>query len=120
MLSFYRRADKRLRALINPQLPNVYDFSSIANDEHRLAYQGRAADIFFSNQGRPVAKWLHYLPIYDQLLGPYTGSKVKMLEIGVAHGGSLGLWRKFLGDEAVIFGIDIDPKCSAFDGDSVL
>ena len=39
-----------------------------------------------------------------------------MLEIGVAQGGSLALWRKFLGDEAVIFGIDIDPKCAAFDG----
>ena len=29
-----------------------------------------------------------------------AGSKVKMLEIGVAQGGSLALWRKFLGDEA--------------------
>jgi len=118
MQSIYSRADRKLRSLLNSNLPNSYDFSIRATDEHRSAYPGRAADIFFSNQGKPVAKWLHYLPIYDQLLGSHIGSKVKMLEIGVAHGGSLGLWRKLLGDEAVIFGIDIDPKCAALDGDS--
>ncbi len=116
MMSLFRRADKKLRKLTNAGVPGSSDFAGIANDEHRSTYRGRAADIFFSNQGKPVAKWLHYLPIYDQLLGPYAGSKVKMLEIGVAQGGSLALWRKFLGDEAVIFGIDIDPKCAAFDG----
>jgi cephalosporin hydroxylase len=118
MLSFYRRADRKLRELMNTHLPSAYDFATQASDEHRSTYRGRAADIFFSNQGKPAAKWLHYLPIYDQLLGSYVGSKVKMLEIGVAQGGSLALWRKFLGDEAVIFGIDIDPKCAAFDGSS--
>jgi hypothetical protein len=41
-----------------------------------------------------------------------------MLEIGVFKGGSLGLWRKFLGDKAVIFGIDINPECAAYDGDN--
>ena len=47
---------------------------------------------------------------------PYAGSNVRMLEIGVSKGGSLALWRKALGDGAVIFGIDIDPKCAEFDG----
>jgi hypothetical protein len=40
-----------------------------------------------------------------------------MLKIGVSKGGSLALWRKFLGPEAVIFGIDIDPSWAAFDGE---
>jgi cephalosporin hydroxylase len=118
MLSFYRRIDRKLRTLMNPSQPNPYDFATEVSDEHRSAYSGRAAEIFFSNQGKPVAKWLHYLPIYDQLLEKYIGTKVKMLEIGVAHGGSLGLWRKLLGSDAVIFGIDINPECAAFDGDS--
>ena len=30
----------------------------------------------------------------------------------------MNLWRKFFGNEATIFGIDIDPKCAAFDGKS--
>ncbi len=35
-----------------------------------------------------------------------------MLEIGVNHGGSLELWRKFFGPQATIFGIDISPECA--------
>ena len=41
-----------------------------------------------------------------------------MLEIGVHKGGSLDMWRKLLGSEATIFGIDIDPACAKFDGQS--
>jgi len=36
-----------------------------------------------------------------------------MLEIGVLEGGSLDLWRAYLGPSAVLFGIDIDPQCAA-------
>jgi hypothetical protein len=39
------------------------------------------------------------------------------LEIGVSHGGSLQLWRKFFGPDATIVGIDVDPRCAAFDDD---
>jgi cephalosporin hydroxylase len=118
MLSFYRRINRKLRTLMNPSHPSAYDFATEVSDEHRSAYSGRAAEIFFSNQGKPVSKWFHYLPIYDQLLEKYIGTKVKMLEIGVAQGGSLGLWRELLGNDAVIFGVDVNPKCAAFDGDS--
>lgn len=65
-----------------------------------------------------IHKWLHYFSIYDQLLGPYVGTPLKMLEIGVSKGGSLDLWRRFFGPDAVIFGIDVDPACAAFDGGS--
>lgn len=41
---------------------------------------------------------------------------LKLLEIGVSYGGSLRLWRKYFGPDAVIFGIDIDRKCSKFNG----
>ena len=99
-------------------LPPFHDFAAEANEEFKATYRGRAAEIFFSNEGRSLYKWLHYLPIYDQLLLPYVGSKVKMLEIGVFEGGSLGLWRKFFGDEAVIFGVDINPNCQQYDGEA--
>ena len=92
-------------------------FAAEANDEFRATYRGRSAEIFFANNGRIIHKWLHYFAMYNQILAPYIGSKVKMLEIGVFKGGSLGLWRKFLGEEAVIFGVDIDPNCAAFDGE---
>ncbi len=38
-----------------------------------------------------------------------------MLEIGVAEGGSLTLWRRYFGHDALLFGVDIDPNCSKFD-----
>ena len=31
------------------------------------------------------------------------------------QGGSLELWRRFLGGQAIIFGVDIDPRCAALD-----
>ena len=72
--------------------------------------------IFWSNRGPVVHKWLHYLPIYDRYLSRYRGTPVRMLEIGVYRGGSLHLWREYLGPEATIFGIDINPECAAVNG----
>jgi hypothetical protein len=106
-----------LRHLAGNPLPLFSDFATKATDELRSFYRGRWAEMFCANERQIIHKWLHYLPIYDQLLEPYGGSKRKMLEIGVSKGGSLGLWRKFHGDEALIFGIDINPDCLAYDGD---
>ncbi len=118
MRTILRRVENALWCLRgNPLLPfHSSEFAAKVTNELRSIYRGRSADIFFANEGPIVIKWLHYLPIYDEVLGPYAGSKLKMLEIGVFKGGSLGLWRKFLGDEAVIFGIDINPDCAAYDG----
>lgn len=118
MQTFLRRVEYYLRRHLPSRLPSFSDFAAEANDEFRSIYRGRSADIFFANEGRIIHKWLHYFAVYDQVLAPYVGSKVKMLEIGVWKGGSLGLWRKLLGDEAVLFGIDIDPSCAACDGES--
>ncbi len=75
-------------------------------------------ELFWANDGPVVHKWHHYLPIYDRYLTPLRGRPVRMLEIGVSRGGSMALWRKFLGPDAVLFGIDIDPACAVFDGHS--
>jgi len=56
---------------------------------------------------------MHFLDIYEKYLSTYRNTEVKMLEIGVSKGGSLELWRNYLGDKATIHGIDIDPKCAA-------
>ena len=39
-----------------------------------------------------------------------------MLEIGIFKGGSLNLWRQMLGEKAIIYGIDINPDCEAYNG----
>lgn len=43
---------------------------------------------------------------------------MRFLEIGVSKGGSLQLWRRYFGESAIIFGIDIDPECFKFNGPS--
>ncbi len=65
--------------------------------------------LFFTHTGRRLHKWHHYLSIYDRWFAPYKNKPVTLLEIGVAGGGSLELWRKFFGDQLRIIGVDIDP-----------
>ena len=71
---------------------------------------------FWDNCGLPMDKWHHYFAVYERHFGPYRGRPVRFLEIGVQNGGSMRMWRDFFGPEAVIFGIDIDPKCARLNG----
>lgn len=72
---------------------------------------------YYSHQGKAIFKWHHYLEAYDRYLSPWRGRPARVLELGVLHGGSLELWREYLGAEATIFGIDIDARCAAFSGE---
>lgn len=57
-------------------------------------------------------KWLNYLPVYESVID--RSRPIRMLEIGVFHGGSLRMWREYLHPQAVIVGIDIDANCKQF------
>jgi len=74
--------------------------------------------ILQSHDGHIVTKWAHYPDIYEAHFSRFRGTQVRFLEIGVFKGGSLDIWRKFFGPKATIFGIDIDPECAQFDGQS--
>ena len=78
--------------------------------------QGPLLGIFLGNTGAQVHKWHHYLPLYERYFGPWRNRPLRFLEIGVSKGGSLQMWRKYFGPDAVIFGIDIDPDCAQFNG----
>lgn len=69
-------------------------------------------ETLWQHQVRPVTKWDHYFAVYEQLLGRFRGTPVRMLEIGVQFGGGLELWRRYLGPDATLFGIDINPECA--------
>jgi hypothetical protein len=80
-----------------------------------------------SHDGRLVHKWLQYLPAYSQHFAEFsdgvrstegTRRPLRFLEIGVSHGGSLEVWRRYFGPDAIIVGIDIDERCAAFDGEA--
>lgn len=90
---------------------------SIGEDiSEKYGFKGDLLDIFVNIRGSLVNKWHHYIPIYDRYLSRFRGTKVRFLEIGVSKGGSLQMWRRYLGDDAVIYGIDIDPECIQYDG----
>lgn len=75
---------------------------------------------FFGHKGRIVDKWHHYLPAYDRYFAAFRAARapVRLLEIGVFLGGSIELWRSYFGPSARIFGVDVDPNCAQFDGES--
>jgi hypothetical protein len=110
----------------------------VVSDEDAHAYIVRNLEgatnelekIYYSHKGRRILKWHHYLSIYDRHFQPYKTlaldrlnnstniapeGKLRILEIGVQNGGSLQMWRRYFDAKAVIFGIDIDPRCKEFE-----
>jgi len=93
------------------------DGRAVAEDlRTKFGFEGDLARIYAGNTGPVAHKWHHYLPIYDRYFAARRGTPVRFLEIGVSKGGSLKMWREYLGPEAVIFGIDIEPACADLNG----
>jgi 23S rRNA U2552 (ribose-2'-O)-methylase RlmE/FtsJ len=51
----------------------------------------------------------NYFHVYEDLFKKYKNKKIVFIEIGVANGGSLFMWRSFFGKNARIIGIDLNP-----------
>jgi len=67
--------------------------------------------------GHGIWKWLHYFPVYERYLSPFRNKDVKLLEIGIFSGGSLQMWKTYLGPKARIYGVDIEPSCKSYEDD---
>lgn len=113
------RVRKRLR--INRGLsPNPYfDFEGNllpSSEAPRLLAEADCdlEKLIYDHKGRVVHKWLHYPKVYEKEFGPYRGTDLTFLEIGIFLGGSLELWRKLFGPDASISGIDINPDCAGY------
>jgi hypothetical protein len=74
---------------------------------------------FAQHTGRLIDKWSHYFPIYEHHFAKFVGRAVRVLEIGVGHGGSLQLWKAYFGLNADIWGIDIDPRCQEYEEEQI-
>jgi 23S rRNA U2552 (ribose-2'-O)-methylase RlmE/FtsJ len=66
---------------------------------------------FCGHNGKMMSKWVWYLPIYEKHFEKYRNSNITFLEIGVAQGGSMQMWRRYFGPSVKIIGIDINPDC---------
>lgn len=69
---------------------------------------------FWTNQGKPIRKWAHYLPLYERYFSPWVNRNLVMLEIGTGNGGSAQMWKHFFGPTAQIITADIRPECKDF------
>lgn len=76
-------------------------------------------DMFKSHTGRQIDKWEHYFPIYEKHFAKYRGKKLRLLELGVDHGGSLQMWKRYFGRGADIIGIDINPQCAMYSEEQI-
>ena len=74
---------------------------------------------FEANPGRMIHKWLHYFEIYERYLARYRDQDVVLVEIGGYQGGSLQMWKHYLGAQANIWGIDVNPLCKDFGEDRI-
>jgi len=61
---------------------------------------------FFSKKGREMVKFVQHIHRYDRYLSRFRNKEVLLVELGVGQGGSLQMWKEYLGEKATIVGID--------------
>lgn len=64
-------------------------------------------EIFKQHTGPAIHRFNHMILIYDELFSRYRGEEVTFLEVGIATGGSLQMWKEYFGAKAKIYGVDI-------------
>ena len=64
----------------------------------------------FIKASLPSTKSNLHLLVYHEVLQKYRNKKITFVEIGIKAGGSLLMWRDWLGKDARIIGIDLDPN----------
>lgn len=69
---------------------------------------------FLTNDQNAIHKWTHYFPAYERHLQRYVNRPAVLYEIGCGEGGSLQMWKRYLGPLVQVVGIDIRPECAAF------
>ncbi|GBE98063.1 class I SAM-dependent methyltransferase [Microcystis aeruginosa NIES-298] len=118
LLNWYRnQKTKHSQERIGQFRFNSDPTSDVKRDiQEKYEHNSELLDFFANNKGAVVHKWHHYIPLYDRYFSSFRGQKVRFLEIGVSNGGSLQMWRKYFGDDAIIFGIDINPNCEKLNG----
>ncbi len=62
---------------------------------------------------------MHYFDIYERHLARFRNQSPVMLEVGISGGGSLAMWKAYLGPGAKIIGVDINPECKAHEAEGI-
>ncbi len=59
---------------------------------------------------------MRYFDVYHRHFEQYRGKPVGVVEFGVSQGSSLQMWRDISGNQATLYGIDIDERCADLGG----
>ncbi|MEJ8817432.1 class I SAM-dependent methyltransferase [Lacibacter sp. H407] len=81
--------------------------------------QSKLRELFYHHEGKLIHKWDHYFDVYEKYFSKYIGKELNILEIGVSHGGSLQLWKKYFGPNVNIYAIDINPECKKLEEERI-
>lgn len=92
------------------QRKNCFDESKAESNPLRRYFKERQT-------GRGIWKWDHYFDIYHRYFQKFVGRNVKIMEIGIYSGGSLELWRNYFGEQVLIYGVDIEKECIAYNNE---
>jgi hypothetical protein len=71
-----------------------------------------------TDKSSAVAFSWDYLRHYQPLFAAWRDQPINMIEIGIARGSSLKVWKTFF-SKAKIVGIDINPECSQYASDRI-
>ncbi len=73
--------------------------------------------VFFEARttGRGIWKWEHYFEIYHRHFAKFVGRDVHLVEIGIYSGGSLEMWKDYLGARSHIHGVDVEDATRVYD-----
>lgn len=77
------------------------------------------APLFSQQRGKKLYKWAHYFDVYERHFARFRGQAPTMLEIGVAGGGSLAMWKAYFGPGARIIGVDVQPHCKEHESEGI-
>lgn len=74
---------------------------------------------FLTNDDKVIHKWAHYFPVYEKHFSRWQNRSLVFWEVGVYGGGSLQMWQRYFGPNALIVGIDINPDCKAHESTGI-
>ncbi|MCB0915757.1 MAG: class I SAM-dependent methyltransferase [Actinobacteria bacterium] len=111
------RVGDELRSLgpaLNPDVIECYRAAFyLGRDWEEYSHNPLYSRFTANKAWQPFDKWIHYFDVYAATLARYVGKPVKVLEIGVFHGGGLDQLRYLLGPQAELVGVDIGAESAA-------
>ena len=84
-----------------------------------MAEQDLIDDLYSSwkDSPYPSVKLTSYFPAYAKIFGHLVNKECTFVETGVLGGGSLFMWRNWLGPKARIIGIELNPEAKKWEKD---